>query len=119
MIFALFDYLVIHVLLKSCSWQIHEEHPDNIESLQYLEALCKDLGRSHEEYSKKLEKPRRSQPQAAVTQQAGGTYVIYRKQYLLDQHKQLRSVLMFDFGFKIANLFAFQPPRCFCPSFFL
>lgn len=53
--------------------QIHEEHPDNIESLQYLEALCKDLGRSHEEYSKKLEKLRRSQPQAAVTQQAGGT----------------------------------------------
>ncbi|KAJ1429454.1 intraflagellar transport particle protein, partial [Ochromonadaceae sp. CCMP2298] len=39
--------------------KIHEEHPDNIESLQYLEALCKDLGRAHEEYTKKLEKLRR------------------------------------------------------------
>ena len=53
--------------------QIHEEHPDNIESLQYLEALCKDLGRSHEEYSKKLEKLRRSQPSAAVTSNNGAT----------------------------------------------
>jgi len=56
--------------------KIHEEHPDNIESLQYLEALCKDLGRSHEEYSKKLEKLRRSQPasaQAGVTRQNGAT----------------------------------------------
>jgi intraflagellar transport protein 88 len=25
--------------------KIHEENPENIESLQYLEALCKDLGR--------------------------------------------------------------------------
>jgi len=44
--------------------EIHEEHPENIESLQYLEALCKDLGRPHEEYSRKLEKLRRNQPQA-------------------------------------------------------
>jgi len=51
--------------------KIHEEHPDNIEALQYLEALCKDLGRSHEEYTKKLEKLRRSQP--APTQQQGMT----------------------------------------------
>lgn len=43
--------------------KIHEDHPDNIEALQYLEALCKDLGRNHEEYSKKLEKLRRNQPQ--------------------------------------------------------
>ena len=42
--------------------QIHEEHPDNIESLQYLEALAKELGRSSEEYTKKLEKLRRNQP---------------------------------------------------------
>jgi intraflagellar transport protein 88 len=42
--------------------KIHEDHPENIEALQYLEALCRDLGRSHEEYSKKLEKLRRSQP---------------------------------------------------------
>lgn len=46
--------------------KIHEEHPDNIESLQYLEALCKELGRPAEEYSKKLEKLRRSQPQATA-----------------------------------------------------
>jgi intraflagellar transport protein 88 len=43
--------------------KIHEEHPENIEALQYLEALCKDLGRNYEEYSKKLEKLRRNQPQ--------------------------------------------------------
>ena len=42
---------------------IHEDHPENIESLQYLEALCKDLGRPHDEYSRKLDKLRRSQPQ--------------------------------------------------------
>lgn len=48
--------------------QIHEEHPDNIEALQYLEALCKDLQRPHEEYSRRLEKLRRSQP--ATTQMA-------------------------------------------------
>ncbi|CAM9150859.1 unnamed protein product, partial [Ectocarpus fasciculatus] len=39
--------------------QIHEAHPQNIESLQYLEALCKDLGRPHDEYSAKLEKLKR------------------------------------------------------------
>lgn len=53
--------------------KIHEEHPDNIESLQYLEALCKDLGRSHEEYTKKLEKLRRSQPvNQGMTRPGGG-----------------------------------------------
>jgi hypothetical protein len=51
--------------------QIHEDHPENIEALQYLEALCKDLGRNHDEYSKKLEKLRRSQPQQQNTQAAG------------------------------------------------
>ncbi len=45
---------------------IHEEHPENIEALQYLEALCRDLGRPHDEFSKKLEKLRRSQPQGTA-----------------------------------------------------
>eukprot|EP01035_Chromulina_nebulosa_P017104 gene17104-22618_t len=47
--------------------QINEEHPDNIEALQYLEALCKDLGRPHDEISKKLDKVRRYQPQPTKT----------------------------------------------------
>lgn len=49
--------------------QIHEDFPDNIESLQYLEALCKDLGRPFDEYSKKLDKLRRSVPVQQPTQQ--------------------------------------------------
>ena len=36
-----------------------------------MEALCRDLGRNHDEYTKKLEKLRRNQP--APTQQAGMT----------------------------------------------
>ena len=51
--------------------QINEDYPENIEALQYLEALCKDLGKPHEEYSRKLEKLRRATggaPKAAVTQ---------------------------------------------------
>ena len=52
--------------------QIHQEHPDNIEALQYLEALCRDLGRPHDEFSKKLEKLRRSQPQAQATMAGPG-----------------------------------------------
>lgn len=40
-----------------------------MEALQYLEALCKDLGRPHEEYSAKLEKLRRSQPMMTNAQQ--------------------------------------------------
>lgn len=48
--------------------KIHVAHPDNIEALQYLEALCKDLGRSHDEYTKKLEKLRRTMPQNMNTQ---------------------------------------------------
>eukprot|EP01038_Epipyxis_sp_PR26KG_P010596 gene10596-14235_t len=51
--------------------KIHEDHPENIEALQYLEALCKDLGRGHDEYTKKLEKLRRSQPSMG-TQMNGG-----------------------------------------------
>jgi hypothetical protein len=54
--------------------QIHEEHPDNIEALSYLESMCRDMGRNYEEYSRKLEKLRRSQPAAANTQQAAGPY---------------------------------------------
>jgi hypothetical protein len=44
-----------------------------MESLQYLEALCKDLGRPYDEWSKKLDKLRRSMPvqqQAATTRAA-------------------------------------------------
>lgn len=51
--------------------EIHEEHPENIEALQYLEALCKDLGRPHDEFSRKLEKLRRNLP--AQQTQAGTT----------------------------------------------
>ena len=51
---------------------IHQAHPDNIEALQYLEALCRDLGRPHDEFSKKLEKLRRSQPQAQTTMAGPG-----------------------------------------------
>lgn len=42
--------------------QIHEDHPDNLEALQYLEALCRDLGRPFDDYTKKIEKLRRLQP---------------------------------------------------------
>lgn len=49
--------------------QIHEQYPDNIEALQYLEALCKDLGRAHDDYSKKLDKLRRTQVSAPQQQQ--------------------------------------------------
>ena len=49
--------------------QIHEDFPDNAESLMYLEALCKDLGRPAEEYTRKLDKLRRSMPNAGATQQ--------------------------------------------------
>jgi hypothetical protein len=58
--------------------QIHEDHPENIEALQYLEALCKDQGRNHDDYSKKLEKLRRSQPmatQSGAMTRAGGAGV--------------------------------------------
>jgi intraflagellar transport protein 88 len=56
--------------------QIHEDHPQNIESLQYLEALCKDLGRPHDEYTAKLEKLRRSQPMTQQTQQGAATRAV-------------------------------------------
>jgi hypothetical protein len=51
------NFVLLHLFI-----QINEDFPDNIESLQYLEALCKDLGRPYEEYSKKLDKLRRSVP---------------------------------------------------------
>jgi intraflagellar transport protein 88 len=60
--------------------QIHEEHPTNVESLQYLEALCKDLGRPHEEYSAKLEKLRRSQPMPQATQQGAAATRVEQQQ---------------------------------------
>ena len=52
--------------------KIHEDHPENVESLQYLEALCKDLGRPHDEYTRKLDKLRRAMP--AQTQSTGRDY---------------------------------------------
>ncbi len=53
--------------------EIHEKHPENAEALQYLEALCRDLGRPHDEYTRKLEKLRRSQPQPQATMAGGMT----------------------------------------------
>lgn len=50
--------------------QIHEDHPDNLEALQYLEALCRDLGKPFEEYSRRIEKLRRMQPAAPMGAQA-------------------------------------------------
>ena len=50
--------------------QIHEANPDNMEALQYLEAICKDLDRPHDEYSSKLDKMRRTMN--LNTQQMGG-----------------------------------------------
>lgn len=37
--------------------------------MQYLEALCKDLGKPHEEYTKKLDKLRRTSGNTQQTQQ--------------------------------------------------
>jgi hypothetical protein len=51
-----------------------------VESLQYLEALCKDLGRPHEEYSAKLEKLRRSQPVLQSTQQGAAATRVEQQQ---------------------------------------
>jgi hypothetical protein len=61
--------------------QIHEDHPDNIEALSYLESMCRDMGRNYEEYSRKLEKLRRSQPQAASTQQGNTLICLSRVAY--------------------------------------
>ena len=57
--------------------QIHEANPDNMEALQYLEAICKDLGRPHDEYSNKLDKMRRTmnlntQAMGGATRMGGG-----------------------------------------------
>jgi intraflagellar transport protein 88 len=34
--------------------KIHTEHPDNLECLRYLVAICKDLGRPYDTYQQKL-----------------------------------------------------------------
>lgn len=34
--------------------KIHTEHPENLECLRYLVAICKDLGRPHDVYQQKL-----------------------------------------------------------------
>jgi len=53
--------------------QIHEAHPENVEALQYLEALCRDMGRPSDEYSRKLEKLRRANPMGGATMAGGMT----------------------------------------------
>lgn len=60
--------IITGVIVMLSFVKIHEDHPENLEALQYLEALCKDLGRPHDEITKKLEKLRRSQPQQSGTQ---------------------------------------------------
>ncbi len=57
--------------------QINEDYPENIEALQYLEALCKDLGKPHEEYSRKLDKLRRvtGSGAAGATAAGGGEFM--------------------------------------------
>ena len=81
--------------------KIHEDHPENVESLQYLEALCKDLGRPHDEYTRKLDKLRRAMP--AQTQATGKFFflhisspasrVVYVSIRYLSQHTQQPTLL--------------------------
>ena len=61
-------YINLSLSLPALNPHIHEAHPENIEALQYLEALCRDLGRPADDYSKKLEKLRRALPNPAATQ---------------------------------------------------
>jgi hypothetical protein len=49
--------------------EIHVSHPDNVECLRYLVALCKDLGRRSDQYEGKLLRLERT---AAQTSAAGG-----------------------------------------------
>jgi intraflagellar transport protein 88 len=47
---------------------IHVQHPDNLECLRYLVAICKDLGRPYESYQQKLSRVDRQALQQAPTQ---------------------------------------------------
>ena len=56
---------------------IHAEHPENLECLRYLVAICKDLGRPYEAHQQKLARLDRTMQQAPtergqLTQQQGG-----------------------------------------------
>merc|ERR1719230_2531876 len=52
--------------------RIHTEHPENLECLRYLVAICKDLGRPYEAYQTKLARLDRTASQQAATQQGRG-----------------------------------------------
>lgn len=55
---------------------MHERYPDNLEALQYLEGLCRDLGRSSDEFTQRLDRLRRAlgvQAGAMLTQGASLT----------------------------------------------
>jgi len=57
--------------------QIHTEHPENLECLRYLVAICKDLGRPYDFYQQKLSRLERSSVQTqmgrgALTKVGGG-----------------------------------------------
>ena len=48
--------------------KLHPEHPENVECLQYLVALCKELGQPHDHYQAKLSRLERSQQQQSQAQ---------------------------------------------------
>ena len=56
--------------------------------MQYLEALCRDLGRPHDEFTKKLDKLRRSAPAAMVTQAGGGGGAVTRAERPMPERPQ-------------------------------
>lgn len=53
--------------------EIHRQHPDNLECLRYLVAICKDLNRECEEYEQKLVRLERT-----VSQQGASTMMASR-----------------------------------------
>mmetsp|Transcript_7655 Transcript_7655/g.22691 ORF Transcript_7655/g.22691 Transcript_7655/m.22691 type:complete len:137 (+) Transcript_7655:587-997(+) len=48
--------------------KVHAEHPENVECLRYLVAICKDLGQPHDHYQAKLSRLDRSQQQQSQAQ---------------------------------------------------
>jgi Tfp pilus assembly protein PilF len=55
--------------------EINTSHPDNVECLRYLVALCKDLGRRHDQYESKLlrlERAAQNTAAGALTRVGGG-----------------------------------------------
>lgn len=51
---------------------IYAEHPENVECLRYLVAICKDLGRPYENYQQKLARLDRSLQQQTMNQTGRG-----------------------------------------------